>query len=514
MRKLSNAMLIAGPIRDLPCIVLNNPAKPLEARQARNTPRAAPVDIRGTAPRQLNEVDEKMNILFVHNNFPAQFRYIVRALLRESDVALAAIASPGARSIKGVRLLKYAQPQSAVASTHPFARRFDLECRRAEEVLYNLTALATSGFVPDVIPAHPGWGETLPLRTFFPQARYVLYCECFYGSGGVQLGFDPEFPGDGLDGKVNLRVNNVATLLALTECNRSVSPTRWQRSTFPVQFQHKIDVIHEGVDIDIVKPDRHAVFRLPSGKSFTKDDEVITYAARNLEPLRGYHMFMRALPQILQKRPRAHAVIIGGEGTSYGLRPPQGTWKSVYLREVADRIDLSRVHFVGRLPYPEYVSALQISAAHVYLTYPFVLSWSLLEAMSAGCTVVASDTPPVTEVIDGENGLLVPFFEPAAIADRTIEVLANPRRFRTMREKARQLVVEKYDAERLCIPQMMTLIRGHARPEPTGEPVEPALVGPKEASSEIRNKARKRAANLTRNAVAAAPASATKSTSS
>jgi glycosyltransferase involved in cell wall biosynthesis len=402
-----------------------------------------------------------MNILFVHNNFPAQYRYLVRALLREADMALAAVASPSARSLKGVKLVKYAMPGTDVSATHPFARRFDLECRRAEQVLYSLTSLVASGFVPDVILAHPGWGETLPLRTVFPKARLLLYCEFFYGTSGGELGFDPEFADSGLDGHVNLHVKNAATVLALADCDRGISPTRWQHSTFPAQFRAKIDVIHEGVDVDIVKPARRATLRLPSGQSFTERDEVITFAARNLEPLRGYHVFMRALPRILERRPAAHAVIIGADGSAYGLQAPKGTtWKSIYLREVADRIDMSRVHFAGSLPYPQYLAALQVSAAHVYLTYPFVLSWSLLEAMSAGCAVIASDTPPVAEVIDADNGLMVPFFDVAALAERVIEVLANPRRFRPMREKARQLMVEKYDAERICIPKMMALVRG------------------------------------------------------
>jgi glycosyltransferase involved in cell wall biosynthesis len=412
-----------------------------------------------------------MNILFVHNNFPAQYRYLVRALLREADMALAAVASPSARSIKGVRLVKYAMPGTDVSATHPFARRFDLECRRAEQVLYSLTSLVGSGFVPDVILAHPGWGETLPLRTVFPKARLLLYCEFFYGTSGGELGFDPEFPDSGLDGHVNLHVKNAATVLALADCDCGISPTRWQHSTFPAQFRAKIDVIHEGVDVDIVKPARRATLRLPSGQSFTESDEVITFAARNLEPLRGYHVFMRALPRILEQRPAAHAVIIGADGSAYGLQAPKGTtWKSVYLREIADRIDMSRVHFAGSLPYPQYLAALQVSAAHVYLTYPFVLSWSLLEAMSAGCAVIASDTPPVAEVIDADNGLLVPFFDVAALAERVIEVLANPRRFLPMRAKARQLVIEKYDAERICIPKMMALVRGTEAAPSAGPP--------------------------------------------
>ncbi len=428
-----------------------------------------------------------MNILFVHNNFPAQYRYLVRALLRQGGDQLTAVGSPTARAVKGVRLLKYAFSDPDVTGTHPFARRFDVECQRAEQVLYNLTSMVASGFVPDVILAHPGWGETLPLRTVFPHARLLLYCEFFYGGSGRDVAFDPEFPESGLDGLVNLHLKNATTLLGLSDCDRGVSPTRWQQSTFPPQFHDKIEVIHEGVDVDVVKPERRATFRLPSGQTFTRDDEVITFVARNLEPLRGYHIFMRALPRILEKRRRAHVLIIGADGTSYGLRPAAGTtWKSVYLREVAGRIDASRVHFVGRLPYQHYLSALQISSAHVYLTYPFVLSWSLLESMSAGCAVVGSDTPPVAEVIDGENGLLVPFFDVSGLADRVIEVLANPRRYETMREKARQTVVDTYDAERICVPRMMALV-GRAEPPSPVADVPTTRVGERRKSGSTKS---------------------------
>jgi glycosyltransferase involved in cell wall biosynthesis len=346
-----------------------------------------------------------------------------------------------------------------VSATHPFARRFDLECRRAEQVLYNLTSLASSGFRPDVIFAHPGWGETLPLKGIFPDARLLVYCEYFYGVHGQDFGFDSEFPESGLDGHVALHLKNATTLLALLQSERGISPTTWQKSTFPAIFRDKIDVIHEGVDTEVAKPDGEARYVLPTGETVTKTDEIVTFVVRDLEPLRGYHIFMRALPRILQKRPRAQVVIVGGEGTSYGLSPPSGkTWKSVFFDEIVNLIDVSRVHFVGRLAYDKYLKVLQVSTAHVYLTYPFVLSWSMLEAMSVGCAVVASDTSPVREVIDGENGLLVPFFDVAGLAERVIEVLANRRRYNVMREAARQCVVDHYDAERICVPKMLSVL--------------------------------------------------------
>jgi glycosyltransferase involved in cell wall biosynthesis len=379
---------------------------------------------------------------------------------------MAAIGSPTARATEKVKLSKYSSlSDHDVAATHPFARRFDLECRRAEQVLYNLTSMAASGTRPDVIFAHPGWGETLPLKTIFPDARLLLYCEYFYGARGQDFGFDLEFAESGLDGAVGLHLKNATTLLGLLDAERGISPTKWQQSTYPEMFRSKIEVIHEGVDIEAARPDGDARLVLPTGEVLTKADEVVTFVARDLEPLRGFHIFMRSLPRILQKRPRAQVVIVGADGTSYGLAPPAGkTWKSVFLAEVADRIDARRVHFVGRLPYENYLTVLQISSAHVYLTYPFVLSWSLLEAMSVGCAIVASDTAPVREVIDGKNGLLVPFFDIAAVSERVIELLANRRRYKSMRETARQYVIDRYDAERICVPKMMSIIFPEATP--------------------------------------------------
>jgi glycosyltransferase involved in cell wall biosynthesis len=362
--------------------------------------------------------------------------------------------------MSGVRLLKYSLSNVDVSASHPFARRFDMECHRAEQVLYALSSLASSGFAPDIIMAHPGWGETLPLRTIFPAARILLYCEFFYGMQGRDVGFDPEFPETGADGHVALHLKNASSLLALSDCDFGVSPTNWQRSTFPKEYQSKITVIHEGIDADVVKPDPDAVLRLPSGLELRRSNEVVTFVARNLEPLRGYHRFMRALPRIMSARPQAQVVVIGGDGASYGALPPQGTtWKSLFFDEVAEHIDRKRIHFAGRLPYRDYLTALQVTSAHVYLTYPFVLSWSLLEALSAGCLVIGSDTPPVREVLNNENGLLTPFFDTEQLAERVTEALTFPRRFRSVRARARRTILDQYDLARICLPKMMAFIQ-------------------------------------------------------
>jgi glycosyltransferase involved in cell wall biosynthesis len=428
-----------------------------------------------------------MNVLFVHNNFPAQFRHVARALAAQPGTRVVAIGSPTSRTMAGIDLVKYRLTDADVSATHPFARRFDLECRRAEQVLYALSSLATSDFVPDVIVAHCGWGEALPLRAIFPKARLLVYCEFYYGSDGRDVGFDPEFPATGVDGDVALHVKNAATLLALAECDQGIAPTRWQRSTFPAVFRDRIAVQHEGVDTNMAKPSADASFRLPSGRVLTGADEVITFAARDFEPLRGYHIFMRALPRIMAARPGAQIVVIGGNGTAYGAQPPPGqSWKSIFLREVADRIDINRVHFTDHLPYRDYLRALQISSAHVYLTYPFVLSWSVIEAMSVGCVVIASDTAPVREVIeDHRNGLLVPFFDVRGLADRVIDVLAHRDRYATLGIGARMTVLDRYDLDRVCLPGMMALVQARqARPATGSTFKENAPVGSRAGADE------------------------------
>jgi glycosyltransferase involved in cell wall biosynthesis len=405
-----------------------------------------------------------MKVLFIHNNFPAQFQHLARFLVEQSGVQVAAIGAPNASAIKGVRLLKYALTDVDVSACHPFARRFDLECNRAEQVLYALTRLAASDFVPDVIIAHPGWGEALPIRSVFPKARLIIYCEFFYGISDRDVGFDPEFPAIGMDGHVGLHLKNASTLLALSECDAGISPTNWQRCTYPTIVQDKIAVLHDGIDTSRVTPAPKSSLRLPSGQLLTAKNEVVTFVARNLEPLRGYHIFMRALPRILAQRPNAEILLIGGHGTSYGAAPPRGTtWQSVFLKELAGRIDRQRVHFVGHLPYSDYLRALQISSAHVYFSYPFVLSWSMLEAMSAGCMVIASDTAPVREVLNENNGMLVPFFDVRQLAERVIDALVHRDRHLAIRAAARQTIIDKYDLKQRCLPALATFINGNTK---------------------------------------------------
>jgi glycosyltransferase involved in cell wall biosynthesis len=400
-----------------------------------------------------------MKILFVHNNFPAQFRNLATALSSAGGVEMAAIGCETAKSMNGVDVHRYRTPNGQ-ASAHSFARRFDHECRRAEEVLYLATGLSNSGFKPDVIFVHPGWGENIPLRTVFPKAKIILYCEFYYRREGGDVGFDPEFLPMGLDGYVGLEARNAASLIGLASADFGVSPTQWQKSTFPSEFQSKITVIHDGIDTDLFSPNPRAFIELPSGAVLTAQDEVLTYSARDLEPIRGFHIFMRALPKILAERSNAQVVIVGADGVSYGQPPRKDpTWKAAMLRELGDALDLERIHFTGRLRYGDYLKVLQISTAHIYLTYPFVLSWSMIEALSAGCMVIASDTPPVREIIDGSNGIRIPFFSIDQLAEAASFALEKPDKHRHFRDQARKTAQQRFDNRQVCLPQLVKLLR-------------------------------------------------------
>jgi glycosyltransferase involved in cell wall biosynthesis len=249
---------------------------------------------------------------------------------------------------------------------------------------------------------------------------------------------------------------------------RGISPTHWQASIFPERFRKRITVVHDGIDTDVVCPNPNVRLTLltEQGEKLTlsREDEVITFVNRNLEPYRGYHIFMRALPDILQRRPKARVLIVGGDQVSYAAPPDpekygNRSWKQIFIDEVRPRIadkDWARVHFLGNVPYQAFVSLLQLSSVHVYLTYPFVLSWSLLEAMSAGCAIVASNTQPVREVIeDDKTGRLVDFFDVAGLAESVCSLLDAPEDRLRLGVNARAFVREHYDLRRVCLPRQI-----------------------------------------------------------
>ena len=414
-----------------------------------------------------------MRVLFLHQNFPGQFVHVARALAEAGHEVIAITDRTNTRPDL-VRTLRYAFDRRAAGRPHPWAISFAERVARGEAVAQAMRNLGAEGFVPDLVIGHFGWGETLFVRDVWPGTKLVVHAEYYYAADGADVGFDPEFapasPEAAFRERCAVRSRNAAILLAMESADYGVAPTRWQGSRFPRALQGKIAILHEGIDTERVRPAKDPVtLRLPDGHTVRSGDEVVTFVNRNLEPYRGYHQFMRALPRILGERPNAHAVIVGGDSHSYGGAPPgKGSWKERFLDEVRDALPLDRVHFTGRLPYADFVALMQVSAAHVYLTYPFVLSWSLLEAMSAGAPVIASRTAPVEEVVaHGENGLLVDFFDHAELAETVVEVLVQPEATRRLRKAARQTIVTRYDLHRRCLPQWLKFVRTivHALPD-------------------------------------------------
>ncbi|MFN3969871.1 MAG: glycosyltransferase [Gemmobacter sp.] len=408
-----------------------------------------------------------MKIMFVHQNFPGQFPHLAPALVARGHEVRALTDARNTRT-SPVPVMKYrhdAAPPDPVATR--LGRTYTQMSDRGVTVARAALQLRRQGYVPDVVFGHSGWGETLFLREVWPEARHLVYAEFYYRGIGQDVGFDPEFdtaPRGSFDPVMVAQARAAHLGQALLHADAGLSPTLWQADSHPADLRAKISVIHDGVDTGAVAPDAAASVTLPGGRVIRAGDEVLTFVNRNLEPYRGYHILMRALPAVMAARPEAQVVVVGGDEVSYGRAAPEGTtWKALFLNEVAGRIDPARLHFMGRVPYPVFVSLMQVARVHAYLTYPFVLSWSMLEAMAAGAMVVASATPPVAEVIaDGVNGRLVGFFDMPGWEAALIEALAEPARFQAMRQAARQTVVARYDLRGVCLPRMIAFVEGAA----------------------------------------------------
>lgn len=406
-----------------------------------------------------------MNILLVHQNFPAQFVHIAPALQARGH-RVVALRAQTAQAPSPVPVVSYGWSVEEEKKITGFTRSFTLMAERGRRAAEAAQGLKTEhGFTPDVILAHIGWGEAMFLKEVWPSARLILYVEYYYHAHGKDVDFDLEFGAASLQKRMRVEAMNAHLLMSFERADHLLSPTRFQAGLLPERLHAATTVIHDGIDTATICPDPDAVAEIAgTNLRFRAGDELLTFVSRSLEPYRGFHIFMRALPKLLAARPKAQVVIVGDESQGYGGVPSGGwTWKRLLLREVQDRIDMNRVHFVGKQPKPVLVKLMQAARVHCYLTYPFVLSWSLLEFMAAGALIVGSRTPPVEEVIrDGVNGRLVDFFDVDGLAATLAESLAQPERFAPLRQAARQTVLDTYDLSRIALPQLVGFVEAAA----------------------------------------------------
>jgi len=393
-----------------------------------------------------------MNILFLHRNFPAQFVH----LAQDSNNKVVFITTRKENELQGVSKYVYTPHRVSSNETHRYLKFSEEAIIHGQDSAAIASQLKNQGFAPDVILGH-AWGQTIFMKDVFPNTPLICYFDWFYNAHGSDVDFEDKVV---LDIEARVRIKNSHLLVDLYSCDYGICATQWQKNQFPKEFSHKIEVIHDGIDTDYFVPVPESKLIIPN-LDLSGEKEIITYVSRGMETYRGFHKFMESADIILKRRPDCHVVIVGEDRVCYGPKLPDGkTFKQVMLERLD--LDMTRVHFTGRLPYEQYLKVLQASSAHVYLTYPFVLSWSMLEAMSAGCVVIGSDTPPVKEVIqDGYNGLLTDFFSPMQIADKVDYVLNNQDKMQEIRQNARETIVSNYDLKAL-LPKQIKIIEDRA----------------------------------------------------
>tara|TARA_Y100001935_G_C17311322_1_gene516527 strand:+ start:3620 stop:4858 length:1239 start_codon:yes stop_codon:yes gene_type:complete len=401
----------------------------------------------------------KKNLLFVHQHYPGQFKHLAPALAKKYNVH--SISLTDIKS-EGVSHHQYVVKRPTGEDTLDLVKEFEAKALRGVACADKAYELKRSGFTPDLIIGHPGWGELLYLKEVWPESKMLSYLEYHYRPYDSDVDFDKEEM-EGLD-EIFLRRKlvgrNASFLSQYEDSDYFIAPTQFQRNSFPDRIKKQINVIHEGIDTDRFKPNRKLKVQIDEFNLF-KEKKVILFVSRNLEPYRGYHIFMRSLPEIFKRHPDALVLIVGGEAVSYGKKAPDGkTWKNIFFDEVKNSIDTKRVKYLGYLPDHKNLTALMQSAAlQVYLTYPFVLSWSMLESLACELLVIGSDTGPVKEVItDKKNGLLVDFFDVKAISDSVNKVLSSPEKYIDLAKQGRKTIIKNYDLNKVCLPKSIELV--------------------------------------------------------
>lgn len=397
-----------------------------------------------------------MKILFVHQNMPGQYREFVEWLADQGEHEIVFLTQRrNASKVKGATTRVYKSHHNPAKDAYGLSKVWEAATGVGYGAMLSAQALQKeTGFLPDIILGHTGWGELLFFKELWPDVPIIGFFEYYYRAKGGLVGFDPAEK-VAPETQFLMYARNSVPFASIQSMDIGQCPTEWQKNTFPTSFHDKFYVCHDGIRTDKLTANPDASVKLSRvDRPVTRNDEVFTFLARNLEYARGFHIFMRALPEILKARPNARVLVVGGNDVSYGRKSkhPNGL-RGEMEDEVGNRVDWSRVHFLGQVPYEDYRKIVQLSRCHIALTMPFVMSWSLLEAMAMQATVVASNVPSVSEAVThGETGLLVDFFDHQALAKQVIDVLANPKKYAHIGPAARAHVVEKYDFYTKCLP--------------------------------------------------------------
>lgn len=400
-----------------------------------------------------------MNILFIHRGFPGQFKYLAAVLGNDKNHNVYFITNSQEGQIAGVNKIYYKLKNQASGKCHPFLNFYEEALLHAKAVANEAQKLKQRGFKPDVIYGFAGWGSTMFIKEIFPDVPLLCYFEWFgrtknsvFDFGGKELS---------LEEKEKIMTENSHVLMSLYNCDAGITPTQWQKQQFPKEFHNKIQLIHDGIDVNTCQPNSQAKLLIKDKNiELSLNDEVITYGTRGMEPYRGFEQFMQAAEIVLKKRPKAHIVVAGTDASFYSPQAVKGTYKTELLKKLD--LDMDRIHFIGVLSFYDFINFLQISSAHIYSTVPYVLSWSILNAMACGCCVVASNTAPVQEVIkDNHNGLLFDFFDVNQLVEKVEYALdsqiKNKEKMQEIRKNARQTVLDNYALEKV-VPQQFNLL--------------------------------------------------------
>ena len=370
--------------------------------------------------------DKNNNVVFVSNN----------------------IATP---SYAGIKKIVYKLKRQVPEDAHRYLRFYEESIIHGQSAAEELIKLHQSGFKPDIIIGH-SWGSSLFVKEIFPDTPYIAYIEWYYNYKNSDIDFGKKEVD--INEKASLMCRNAHILQDLVKCDYGLSPTQWQKQQVPEIFRDKITVIHEGTDTDFCKPNPDAKFKIPNTDIIlTKNDEILSYATRGMEEYRGFPEFMKAASILMKQRPNLKVIIGGEDKVCYGRRIINSTFKKEMLKRY--EYDMNRLYFVGNLPYKDYINLLQVTTAHIYLTYPFVLSWSLMESMAIGCRIIASDTAPVKEVIkDGFNGILTDFYNTDELVKKVNKVLDNKDDYNEITKNARETIIKNYNLKNMLNKQI------------------------------------------------------------